>query len=45
MKDDRNFLTKAERRELKKRPRMRVNGASLKRPNKFAGLAVIKKKK
>jgi len=36
---------KAERREVKKRPRMKVSGASLKRPSKFAGLSIIKKKR
>ncbi|OGE73730.1 MAG: hypothetical protein A3I07_03430 [Candidatus Doudnabacteria bacterium RIFCSPLOWO2_02_FULL_42_9] len=35
---------KAERREVKKRPRMKVHGASLKRPSKFAGLKIVKKK-
>lgn len=38
------FGLKAEKRELKKRPRMRVHGASLKRPSKFAGLKLAKKK-
>ncbi|MDP4000718.1 MAG: hypothetical protein Q8P83_00535 [bacterium] len=36
---------KAEKRELKKRPRMRVTGASLKKTSKFAGLSIIKKSK
>ena len=36
---------KAERRQIKKRPRMHVSGISLKRPSKFAGLAIAKKKK
>jgi hypothetical protein len=40
-----NHNLKAERREVKKRPRMRVHGASLKRPSKHAGLAIIKKKR
>jgi hypothetical protein len=35
---------KAERREVKKRPRMKVSGASLKRPSKYAGLKIAKKK-
>jgi len=35
--------TKAEKRELKKRPRMPVHGAALKRPSKFAGLKITKK--
>ncbi len=35
---------KAERREVKKRPRMKVHGAALKRPSKFAGLKLAKKK-
>jgi len=37
--------TKAARREIKLRPRMKVSGAALKRPSKFAGLSIIKKKK
>ena len=37
--------TKAEKRELKNRPRMKVHGASLRKPSKFAGLAIIKKSK
>ncbi len=36
--------TKAEKREIKKRPRMKVSGASLKRASKFAGLKLVKKK-
>jgi hypothetical protein len=35
---------KSERREIKKRPRMKVSGASLKRPSAFSGLKVAKKK-
>jgi hypothetical protein len=35
--------TKAEKREIKQRPRMKVSGASLKRPSKYAGLRIIKK--
>ncbi|HEX9502761.1 MAG TPA: hypothetical protein VF974_00355 [Patescibacteria group bacterium] len=35
---------KAERREIKKRPRMKISGASLKHPSKFAGLKIVKKK-
>jgi hypothetical protein len=38
-------LTKAERRDIKKRPRMKVSGASLKIPSKRAGMAIIKKSK
>ncbi|MBX4187412.1 MAG: hypothetical protein KW802_04155 [Candidatus Doudnabacteria bacterium] len=34
---------KAERREVKKRPRMKVSGASLKQPSKYSGLKIIKK--
>lgn len=33
---------KAEKRELKKRPRMRVHGQSLRRPSKRAGFAIAK---
>ncbi|MBI2607273.1 MAG: hypothetical protein HYW51_00365 [Candidatus Doudnabacteria bacterium] len=33
---------KAEKREIKKRPRMRLSGASLKRPSKFSGMALVK---
>jgi len=36
---------KSELREIKKRPRMKVSGAALKRPSKFAGLSIIKKKR
>jgi hypothetical protein len=36
---------KAEKREQKKRPRMKVHGQSLKRPSKFAGLSAIKSQK
>ena len=35
---------KAERREIKKRPRMKVHGASLRKPQKFAGFKIAKKK-
>jgi hypothetical protein len=35
---------RAEKREIKKRPRMRVRGAALKRPSRFAGLKIVKKK-
>lgn len=37
--------TKAERREQKNRPRMKVSGASLRKPNKHAGLKLAKVKK
>jgi hypothetical protein len=36
---------KAERRDVRKRPRMKVTGASLKRPQKHAALAATKKRK
>jgi hypothetical protein len=36
---------KAEKREQKNRLRMKVHGASLKRPSKFSGLKAAKKKK
>lgn len=36
---------KAERREQKKRPRMKVSGASLRNPNKHAGMKLAKVKK
>ncbi len=45
MKKQTDHNLKAERREIKLRPRMKVSGASLKRPSKFAGLSIIKKKK
>lgn len=45
MSDFEEFTTKADRRAKKKRLRMKVSGASLKRPNKFAGLGIIKTKK
>jgi hypothetical protein len=35
---------KAERREKRKKPRMKVSGASLKRASKFAGLKLARKK-
>lgn len=35
-------VTKAEKREIKKRPRMHKHGASLKRPSKHGGMAIIK---
>jgi hypothetical protein len=37
--------TKAEKREIKKRPRMKVSGVSLKQPSKRGGMAIIKKRK
>jgi len=33
---------KAEKRQLKKRPRMRVHGAGLKKPSKYAGQRLAK---
>lgn len=36
--------TKAEKRQIKRRQRMRVHGASLRKPSKFAGLKIAKKK-
>lgn len=36
---------KAEKRELKKRPRMKMFGASLRKPSKHSGMAVIKNSK
>lgn len=39
------LTTKAERREFKKRPRMHVHGASLRKPNKHAGMKLAKVKK
>jgi len=44
MKKTTEHNLKAEKREIKKRPRMRVHGAALKRPSKFAGLKIAKKK-
>ena len=35
---------KAERREIKKRPRMKVSGAALRKPSKFAAFKIAKKK-
>lgn len=37
--------TKAEKRDLKNRPRMKIHGASLRKPSKFAGLKLIKSKR
>jgi len=45
MKKSTDHNLKAERRDIKKRPRMRVHGAALKRPSKHAGLAIVSKKK
>jgi len=45
MKKHPEYGTKAEKREQKKRPRMRVHGSALKRPSKFAGLKIAKKSK
>jgi hypothetical protein len=45
MKDSLPHATRAERRELRKRPRMRVSGASLRKPNKFAGMKLAAKKR
>ena len=39
------FQTKAERREKKNKPRMKVHGASLKRPQKHAGMKLANTKK
>lgn len=44
MKKQTEHNLKAERREVKKRPRMRVHGASLRKLSKFAGLKIAKKK-
>jgi hypothetical protein len=38
------FGLKAEKREIKKRPRMKMAGASLRKASKFAGLKIAKKK-
>lgn len=45
MKKRIEFGLKAEKREIKKRPRMKVHGASLKRPSKYAAKAIIRKVK
>jgi hypothetical protein len=45
MRKKTEFGLKAEKRAIKKRPRMKVHGASLKKPSKHAGLAIIRKKK
>jgi hypothetical protein len=45
MKKQTEHGLKAEKRALKNRPRMKVHGVSLKRPSKYAGLGIIKKKK
>lgn len=42
-KPDHNL--KAEKREIKKRPRMKMTGASLRRGSRHAGLAIIKSHK
>ena len=36
---------KSEKREIRKRPRMKVAGASLRKRSNFAGLAAARKKK
>jgi len=35
---------KAERRDIRKRPRMKISGASLKKRNKFSALKAAKKR-
>ena len=42
MHKDRSRKLKAEKREIKKRPRMKVHGATLKRPSKHGGMAIVK---
>lgn len=36
--------TKAEKREQKNRKRMHMSGGSLRKPSKFAGMSLVKKK-
>lgn len=36
-----DFVTKAKKREIKKRPRMRLHGASLKKPPAYGGKKII----
>jgi 2-C-methyl-D-erythritol 4-phosphate cytidylyltransferase len=38
------ITTKAVKREKKNRPRMKVSGASLRKPSKFAGFKAVKKR-
>lgn len=38
------FATKAKRREIKKRPRMRIHGRSLILQTEYAGKKLVKKK-
>jgi len=45
MKDSPSNATKAERREQRKRPRMQVSGASLRKPSKYAGMKLAAKKR
>jgi len=45
MKKDRVIITKAEKREQKKRPRMKIHGRSLLRSSKFAAMKIAGKKK
>jgi hypothetical protein len=45
MRKQLEYGLKAEKRAQKNRLRMKINGQALKRPNKHAGLAGIKKKK
>lgn len=35
---------KAEKREVKNRKRMHLSGASLRKPSKYGGMSIIKKK-
>jgi len=44
MKQQPEYGLKAEKRDIKNRPRMKVHGASLKKPSKHAGKAIIKKR-
>jgi hypothetical protein len=39
-----NLLTKAEKRDTKKRPRMQMHGAALRKTNEYAGKKLATKK-
>jgi hypothetical protein len=45
MKKDREIVTKAERRETKKRPRMRMSARGLRKQAKFSGMKLARVKR
>lgn len=45
MKKEKEFITKAEKREIKKRPRMKKSGYGLRKDSRFAGMKLSKIKR